>query len=229
MNAYFELWKIIKLKKDYKLLLSFSYFMIGISHDEEVTFDDWIKSYILYAKALFLNERKDDAIELLRSLLDIFSNIPLDEIKFLSEIHKSNKITTTNNLFNFDRAIRFYSKYHVYKKCEGIFLYHHKSRAHKTKISFCEERKSSEITNFDYKTVQRKFTYYDIVNMELDNSKDPIFLNHSAKYCDVKLIEENIPIKDLKIDSLKSLEDFVDTNLDNINIPHENTCIILFK
>jgi hypothetical protein len=230
MNAYFELWKIIKMKKDYKLLLIFSYYMIGLSHDEEVTFDDWIKAYILYARALFLNERKDDAIQLLRSLLDIFSNIPLDEIKFLSEIHKSNKITTTNNLFNFDRAIRFYSKYHVYKKCEGIFLLHNKSRSNRTKISFNEERKiNSDLRNLDYKTFHRKLTDYDIINTEFDNSKDPIYLNHSAKHCEIKVIEENIQIKDLKIDTLKSLEEFIENNLENINIPEENTCIILFK
>jgi hypothetical protein len=131
MDAYFALWRIIKHCREYKVLLNFSFFMIKNSHSTDVSYEDWIKSYILYAKALFLNERYDDSVELLRNMLDIFANIPLDHIKFLSEVHKSNKIFTTNNFVNFDYALSFYSKYHVYKKSEAIFQFNFKSKTNK--------------------------------------------------------------------------------------------------
>lgn len=131
MDAYFALWRIIKHCKEYKVLLNFSYFMIKNSHSADVSYEEWIKSYILYAKALFLNERYDDSVELLRNMLDIFANIPLDNIKFLSEVHKSNKIFTTNNFVNFDYALSFYSKYHVYKKSEAIFHFNFKYKGNK--------------------------------------------------------------------------------------------------
>lgn len=121
MNAYFGLWRVIRYLGDMRILLNFSYFTIRRAHSIEVTFEDWIKSYILYAKALTFNKRYEEALELLRNLLDIFANIPLEEIKFLSEIHKNNKISSTNNFVNFDYALSFYSKYHVYSKSESIF------------------------------------------------------------------------------------------------------------
>jgi hypothetical protein len=104
------------------VLLKFSYFMIKICQNEEVSFSDWIKAYILYSKSLYYNERYDQAIQVLISLLDIFANMPHEDIKFLSEINKDNKISITNVFVNFDTALNFYSKYHVFKKCEEIFL-----------------------------------------------------------------------------------------------------------
>jgi hypothetical protein len=128
IEVYFALWKLIKLKEENRILLNFSYYMIRQSHNPEINYDDWIKSYILYSKALFINNRVEDALELLRNLLDIFANIPLEEIKFLSEVNKSNRISTTNNFVNFDYALSFYSKYHVYQKSEAIFHYNYKSK-----------------------------------------------------------------------------------------------------
>lgn len=121
MNAYYSIWRILKLKKKKKSLLTFSFYIVKIAHSSEVTYEDWIKSYLLFSKALFLDNKLDDALELLRALLDIFANIPLDEIKYLAELNKNNKISSKNNFFNFDYVLSFYSKYHVYSKCEAIF------------------------------------------------------------------------------------------------------------
>jgi hypothetical protein len=122
MDAYYSIWRILKINKRYKSLIDFSFYLVKISHNSEVLFEDWLKSYILYSKALYLDNKLNDALELLRGLLDIFANIPLDEIKYLSEINKNNKISLkNNNFFDFDYVLSFYSKYHIYSKCEAIF------------------------------------------------------------------------------------------------------------
>jgi hypothetical protein len=122
MDAYYSIWRILKINKRYKSLIDFSFYLVKISHNSEVLFEDWLKSYILYSKALYLDDKLNDALELLRGLLDIFANIPLDEIKYLSEINKKNKISLkNNNFFDFDYVLSFYSKYHIYSKCEAIF------------------------------------------------------------------------------------------------------------
>ncbi len=107
--------------KEYKILLKSSLLMLKSSHSNEVNFSEWIKSYVLYAKALYLNARYEDSVELLRNLLDVFANIPLEEVKFLSEVNKNNRISMTNVFEYFEWALNFYSKYHVYKKSEAIF------------------------------------------------------------------------------------------------------------
>ncbi len=105
-----------------KILLKFSFFILKISQNEEISFSDWIKAIILYSKSLYYNEKFDQAIQSLIYLLDIFAITPHENIKFLSEINKDNKISITNVFVNFDLALNFYSKHHVYKKCEDIFL-----------------------------------------------------------------------------------------------------------
>lgn len=122
MPAYFMLWKILKYSKEKKLFLYFSFFMVKISHFNEISFTDWIKSYILLSKALFYNSMIDDAINLLRNLLDVFACIPIEDFKYLSEIYRINNISLTNMFVNFDSSLKFFSKYHVYDKSKGLFL-----------------------------------------------------------------------------------------------------------
>jgi hypothetical protein len=231
MKAYFELWRIIKIKKDYKLLLNFSYYIIRISHDEEVTTDDWIKSYIFYTKALYLNGRIDEAIELLRSLLDIFSNISLDEIKFLSEVHKSNKISTTNHMFNFDHAIKFYSKYHVFKKCEAIFLFNYKSKTNKTKFQFIENGNNITKSNIDYNPVNNNMNEsfdYEKIQTELRSSIDESRLNESFNLYDHQT-ENHKSENEINITTLDQLHEYLDKHIEKIKITDENTCNIIIK
>lgn len=121
MPAHFALWRVLKSMKEYKILLKFSLMMLKSSHSNEVNFSEWIKSYVLYAKALFLNARYEDSVELLRNLLDVFANVPLEEVKFLSEVNKNNKISLTNVFEEFEWALNFYSKHHVYMKSKTIF------------------------------------------------------------------------------------------------------------
>jgi hypothetical protein len=147
MNAYYSIWRLLKINKKNKSLLQFSFYLIKIAHSAEVTYEDWLKSYILFSKALFLDGKLDDALEILRGLLDIFANIPLDEIKYLSEINKNNKISLKNNFFNFDYALSFYSKYHVYAKCEAIFRSTFKSRENKISRDFNLKGVSSKNTS----------------------------------------------------------------------------------
>lgn len=121
MPAHFQIWKILNFLQDYKLLLDFSYFTIKVSHLNEVAFNDWTQSYVYYAKALYLNGKSEEAVNLLKNVLDVFSITPLEKVKLLSEIAKSNSIASSNVFENFDKALTFYSKYHVFQKNEEIF------------------------------------------------------------------------------------------------------------
>jgi len=179
MNANYSIWRLIKINRRYKSLLSFSYYLIKIAHNAEVTYEDWLKCYVLYSKALFLDGKLDDALELLRSLLDIFANIPLDEIKYLTEINKNNKISLKNNFFNFDSALAFYSKYHVYSKCEGLFKSSFKSRDNKISRDFNiigASRKNTYEQNNDKcaKSLNQDDLNYDI--------SDDIYSENYSKY-----------------------------------------------
>ncbi len=139
-NAYFALWKIlenISNKKDNgktkiiysnynqahanTVLLKFSLFIVKNSLNEEVSTSDWVNSFIKYSKALYYNDKFDQAITVLMALLDIFCLFPREDIKFLPIINKNNQISLTNVFENFDKALSFYSKFHIYKKCEEIF------------------------------------------------------------------------------------------------------------
>jgi hypothetical protein len=122
MPALFLIWKIINYSGEKRLLLLFSFFMVKISHLNEVSFKDWINAYILLSKALFINHLIDDSINVLINLLDIFACIPLEDFKFLSEIYRQNNISLTNMFLNFDNSLKYFSKYHVYEKSKGVFL-----------------------------------------------------------------------------------------------------------
>ena len=116
------IWKILKYSDEKKLFLYYSYYMVKLSHSNEVSFSDWVKAYILLSKALFLNSLIDDAINLLRILLDVFACIPIEDFKYLSEIYRINNISLTNMFVNYDSSLKFFSKYHVYQKSLGIFI-----------------------------------------------------------------------------------------------------------
>lgn len=126
--ALFMIWKILKYSGEKRLLLFFSFYMVKISHLNEVSFQDWVKAYILLSKALFINDLIDDSINILINLLDIFACIPLEDFKFLSEIYRQNNISLTNMFVNFDSSLKFFSKFHVYEKSRGVFLILEKMR-----------------------------------------------------------------------------------------------------
>lgn len=107
------------------ILLKYSYYLVKLSHNDEVPYSDFIRAYLKYSKALYINEKYDKCILILINLLDIFPVIPLDEIKFLTEVNKKNKISLINNFMNFDQILKFYSKIQVYKKCEDVFYENH--------------------------------------------------------------------------------------------------------
>jgi hypothetical protein len=149
----------LKINKKKKILLRFSLYLLKISHSSEVSYEDWIKCYVLFSKALYLDGKLDDALELLRGILDIFANIPLDDIKYLSEINKNNKISLKNNFFNFDFALSFYSKYHVYSKCEAIFKSVYKTREYKISREFNIRGSPNVINSQNNKEKNSRSTY----------------------------------------------------------------------
>jgi hypothetical protein len=278
MNSYFAIWRLLKVKGDLRILLNFSYFMVRAAHNSEVTYEDWVKAYILYSKALSLTNKKEEASLLLRNLLDIFANIPLDEVKFLSEIHKANRVSTTNNFINFDYALSFYSKHHVYKKSEAIFHFNYKLKCGKEKFKISEEDKlkynlneptnqaeikkkiarsltSQSITTFNdigsrkSKKVVENNNAYAINNnsilqhsIEVNDNDDYPYLNtnqenfeqmnHFTK--DVfqnnlnnkssKNIFEDVNIKNININTIDKLEEYVEKNIENIQISEDFTC-----
>lgn len=120
MRASFCLWKILK-KKNLQLLLKYSLFILKISHSEEVTYSEWVKSYLLLSKSLFYNKKYEQSIQVLISLLSCFTILPNENIKFLSKINKVNQISFTNVFENFESALAIFSKANIYKKCQEIF------------------------------------------------------------------------------------------------------------
>lgn len=145
------LWKVLKYSEETKLFLYYSFFMLKVSHSNEVSVSDFIKSYVLLSKALFLNSKFDEAVNLLRNLLDTFACIPIEDLKYLSEIYRLNNISLTNMFVNFDSSLKFFSKYHVYEKSKGIFVMLanlRKKNNYKEKVFF----------NKDYKTLLNEKT-----------------------------------------------------------------------
>lgn len=259
MPAHFLTWKIICYQQDYKLLLDFSYFMIKVSHQNEVGFNDWVQSYIYYAKALFLNNKSEDAITLLRNILDIFSIIPIDEVKFLSEVVKSNKISSTNVFINFDKALSFYSKYHVYQKNEAIFQLNYTAKKRKTTINqdlfpngiiednACLTSRSGGGMNNGSSVEEgvkiptiptptnKKNKFNELL---LTKSDDNFYLNgHPSNFQLSTYSKENNfrhtsqlfnnnsnEIKDLGINNKNKIVDFIQKEIEELEIPNESPC-----
>lgn len=243
------MWRVIRDLGDIRVLLNFSYFTIRRAHSSEITFEHWIKSYILYAKALTLNNRCEEALEVLRNVLDIFANIPLEEIKFISEIHKTNKISSTNNFVNFDYALTFYSKYHVYAKNRSIFHLNYRLKNGKDKFtipgnisrSLLEQQASARkqlrqsLFNQSYTASNiedDKYRFDSLIANSIENDQieadDYVFVKRKS-VPDVNKHRKDAPkedrtIEDIHINSIDKLEEYVENNIESIEIPQEYTC-----
>jgi hypothetical protein len=223
MNALFALWKILAFLREYKLLLNLSYFIIKIAHRNEVSASDWIKSYMLYSKALMYNKKYDEAIILLINTLDLFAHVPLEEAKYLNSIYKQNKISTTNFFVNFDKALQFYSKYHVYKKSQAIFQHNYtlkKGRKNMKNdiflnnvIDIKSERENKETDTLIQISMMNTFKSSNTTNsvIELQNK-----------------IDSSNTLNDLEIDNINKLEEYIESNIDSIEVPVESPCKKLF-
>lgn len=119
--AYLAIWKLIKNSGNKKLLLSFSFFIIKICHSDEISNNEWLKAYILYSKSLCIDNQLENSLEVLRSLMDLFPFYPIEDLKYIEEINKTNKISFKNNFLKHDLISNFFSRGHVYQKCEKIF------------------------------------------------------------------------------------------------------------
>lgn len=103
------------------VLLKYSFYLIKICSDAGIFFSYFVKAIFKYVKALFLAEKYDDCIQLLINLLDLYCFIPVDNLKFLSEVNKKNNIHPINNIVELDSLFNFFSKDKIYKKSEEIF------------------------------------------------------------------------------------------------------------
>lgn len=302
IQAGITLWEMLKHKgslmlesgrrasdKD-RILLKLSYFILKVAQSEEVPLTCWIKSWIIYAKSLYFNKKFEQATQVLISLLDIFANIPHEEIKFLSEINKDNKISITNVFVNFELALNFYSKFHVYRKCEDIFQDNYMKRNnyldnlnefiacsgehmenidinnHKDEdnlfaefaVQHTEEENDSrsyehtftksnanieiDINVDDVKEGKSENTHKSLNNAIQKNTSgfiyDPNFvdLSNEFNFINDEMIEkefkkitqfENKKVPDLNIKTISKLEEYLDNNIDNIEIQEDNfTCSI---
>jgi hypothetical protein len=217
MPAYFSLWDLIKSEENYKFLLKFSLFTIKTAHSNCVETQFLVRSYYNYSKALVLNNENDDAIKLLLILLDNYAPIKCDDIKFLKNIYKDNKITHKHGFQNFEEALKFYSKNHIVEKVEPIFKkYHRQLFSNKKRNS---EKILSSLDHSDQITLmQSKITSNNDKNEIQENNEfmQEFFLEgvpNNAKYCitdpqfsnivdDINLIgnnENNITIQDMSI------------------------------
>lgn len=220
MPAHFAIWKILHKINEFKLLMSYSFFMLKISHMNEVSLSHWIKTYICYAKALYRNLKYEDSITLLRNVLDIFVTIPLEEIKFLQKVSKVNKISLTNIYINFDNALKFYSKYSIYEKNTGIFHFAFKKKMTKNEkfiISLPNSTRSQEPSNFAHDK-NRVFT--ENQTQEFYEKSQNTWHNSDATETD------DVLIKNLSIDSQEKLEEYVTSKIDNITVPTDSPCNI---
>jgi hypothetical protein len=256
MPALFSLWKILKSTKEYKLLLNFSYLIVKISHLNESSYSSWIKSYILYSKALYLNKKYEESITLLRNMLDIFANVPIEEVKFLSEINKTNKISSTNFFVNFDTALSFYSKYNVYKKSEGIFHFNFTLKRRRmgntmgfrnmnfevlNSLNLCspvtERRRESKI--MEESPVKRdrfKSANYpedNSIQLKQSTNTNSFLNNYQSMSPDInrkyrRSENDTNSIRDINISTKERLEEYLLQNIDLIEVPTESPCIILY-
>jgi len=258
MRAHFLVIKILKTIGDYSFLLKYCIYTIKISHSDNVTTAEWLKAYLLYSKALFLNEMSEDAIDVLRNILDIFAYIALDEIKFLNEINKTNKISLTNVFVDFNHALNFYSKFHVYEKCEKIFrkkipkkvIIPSEDILIKVDNSFCH----SDLKNVDEEDLFEEDMYEATIEQEeikLKAEKDQTNANDISNNILTSLkngidqksyvrrfseleskFDSNQPnvIDNICIDSKKKLKDYVNNSINNTTVKSEDfVCKYIIK
>lgn len=229
MNALFALWKILAFLREYKLLLNFSYFIIKIAHRNEVSASDWIKSYMLYSKALMFNKKYDEAIILLINTLDLFAHVPLEEAKYLNSIYKLNKISTTNFFVNFDKALQFYSKYHVYKKNQAIFQHNYTlKKVRKNMKSDMFLNNHNNLVELKSDKESRENDSQNQIQVSMMNSLRSSLTANSVVELQNKIDSSNT-LQDLEIDNLNKLEEYIESNIDNIEVPVESPCNIYLK
>lgn len=185
MEAHQLMWKIIKHHKDYILLLKYSSLIVKLAHQDEVTTGNWTQSLIYYAKALALNGKHEEALELLRNLLDLYPNIPIDNLKYLNKVYQENKRFTTNFIPSTESALSLYSRYHVYKISE--YLLHKTSRKSSTQGSINSKDES-------YLSKQTTFKS-DISVIPCTDNCDNQGLNDIADYIDSNINSVEITSK----------------------------------
>ncbi len=194
--------------KIYSILLNYSYFLVKLAHNDDVCNSYWVKAYLKYSKALFLNEKYDKCISVLINLLDIFSVIPLEEIKFLNVVNIKNKISIVNNYENFDIILKFYSKVHVYKKCEEIFYENH--------INVESEYKSKDENSIDeYNENSSRSRMSGTLSKYRNKFFDDIFAEENEKGNNENQQKEKIELKE------NPLIDSSEKN-DILNLSHQN-------
>lgn len=229
------IWKIIKLHfKDETLLLKFSLLAIHLTFNSEVTTDDWLQVYLLYAKALMLNRKLNDALDILRNLLDLFAIINLDNLAYLNQIYKANKKTSTNNLLDLDYILSFYSRSHVYNKCEDIFIQYHSD-------VFSNKYDDNDLNNsFDLNKVSEKLTKEskdknydindenkdDIENKDNDVSVDKIISGVGNSISNRNKNKSESQVNNLNVSGISNyLYNENDESTDNINI--SKNCLLI--
>jgi len=200
----------------------------------------------------------EDAIDVLRNILDIFAYIALDEIKFLNEINKTNKISLTNVFVDFNHALNFYSKFHVYEKCEKIFrkkipkkvIIPSEDILIKVDNSFCH----SDLKNVDEEDLFEEDMYEATIEQEeikLKAEKDQTNANDISNNILTSLkngidqksyvrrfseleskFDSNQPnvIDNICIDSKKKLKDYVNNSINNTTVKSEDfVCKYIIK
>jgi hypothetical protein len=223
IKAGFAIWKILTTNRS--LQLKFTHYLVKLAHNPNIKLSHWIKAYILYSKALYHNTRYRDAIQVLRNLLGVFFQIPLDEVRSLSEINKENRLQLTNVYLNYDCALEYYSSYTVYKKCEPIFL---DNNSYDNRIT----DKSDDVTMSPIKRYARKNTEHTTSDntQGQNNITSRITFElpseHSRK-SDVNISSDTKQLADLNIFSFKKLDEYIDTNLDKVEIPKINASIFI--
>ncbi len=223
-------WKILKIKcTDPQIILNLSLLAVKLTHSPEVKSDDWTQAYCLYAKALVINKKLNEALEVLRNMLDIFAIINNEEFKYLNEISKVNKKSATSHFVDLEFSLLFYSKYHVYSKCESIFMKNFKPRKAENipKINipepineeeYCEMIKKLAVEKREEKTNRSKVSYYmDISprnNLNISGISNYLYNNNDEEV----QFNRDIDIKDFNVDLNMSIDNNIKNDLeDNLN------------
>jgi hypothetical protein len=276
-KAYFKLFKLLKKscseQRSLKILIKYAFFLLKNTLNDEVDSKSFIKALIYYSKSLFLNEKYEEAITILINSLDIFVNFSaIEEICFLNKINADNKIST-NVFVNFDKAIKFYSKFHVFKKSDEMRIFSNNFRKRKSTEQVVVElrNQTTENANELYKkessyvqTLENpndqeersidcfnspKLNFnqpkssslspdksrskkYSPLNQPYNTSFEPNFINLSNMQNDMsgndsyQVHLENVP--DINIKNISMLEDYIDSNIDHIEINGENNSCIKY-
>jgi hypothetical protein len=214
IKAGFTIWKILASNRS--LQLKFAYYMVKLSHNPNIKLSHWIKTYLLYSKSLYYNSRYKDSIQVLKNILQLFYSIPIDEVRCFTDINREDKIRMTNVYMNFDVALDYYSRYTVYKSCESIFLDN----------TSCDNRFIESDEGSPIKLDIKKNTEHTTSDNSQGNNNVTSRITFDI-HSDYKKTELNISVEqklaDLNICNCKKLEEYLDSNLNKIEIPKLNS------